>query len=61
MIKWIPGELHTHTDNSDGTMDLKALALKSLKFGLRYIALTDHNTVSGHIKIPVFRYSTEWS
>jgi hypothetical protein len=58
MIKWIPGELHTHTDNSDGTMDLKALALKSLKFGLRYIALTDHNTVSGHIKIPEVMNST---
>jgi len=51
MIEWIPCELHTHTVNSDGKMTLRRLALEAKKAGIKCIALTDHNTISGHSEI----------
>ena len=39
----LKGDLHTHTDNTDGTMSIKDMALHARKkFGLNYIAITDH-------------------
>lgn len=52
MIRWIPCELHTHTTNSDGSWTLKELCREAKKLGLECIALTDHNTISGHQEIP---------
>lgn len=49
--KWIACELHTHTIHSDGQLTLTELAKKAKVFGLRCIALTDHNTISGHSEI----------
>jgi len=48
MRKWIPCELHTHTVNSDGELTLTELAKKARDMGFSCIALTDHNTISGH-------------
>lgn len=52
MMKWIPCELHTHTGNSDGCLDVGSLSVKAAQAGLECIALTDHNTVSGWLEIP---------
>lgn len=52
MLQWIPCELHTHTINSDGSLSLLKLAQQAKKLGLECIALTDHNTISGHLDIP---------
>lgn len=51
MKSWIPCELHTHTLNSDGCLTLQGLADKAKDLGLECIALTDHNTISGHLDI----------
>jgi hypothetical protein len=45
VIEWIPCELHTHTVHSDGS-------------AARCIALTDHNTISGHREIEAVSRST---
>jgi DNA polymerase (family 10) len=39
----LKGDLHTHSDSTDGTMSITEMALHaSKKFGLKYIAITDH-------------------
>ena len=39
----LKGDLHTHSDSTDGTMSIKGMALHARKeFGLDYIAITDH-------------------
>ena len=40
-------DLHTHTNISDGTMTPMELMDEAIKTGLKIIALTDHDTVSG--------------
>ena len=45
----LKGDLHTHTNISDGTMSIKDMALQAKnKFGLDYIAISDH-TKSLHL------------
>ncbi|WP_458127016.1 CehA/McbA family metallohydrolase [Paenibacillus sp. Z3-2] len=46
-MKWTPYELHTHTPHSDGTHSLLEMCQSAAKLGLKGIALTDHNTISG--------------
>lgn len=39
----LKGDLHTHTDTTDGTMSINDMAIHARrKFGLEYIAITDH-------------------
>jgi len=45
---WLRGEMHAHTNHSDGIYSVEELAHKAKKSGLDFIALTDHNTTSGH-------------
>ena len=40
--KDLKGDLHSHTDRTDGTDDPKSMVLEAQKNGLQYIALTDH-------------------
>lgn len=47
MWKWIPFELHTHTNHSDGKHTLMELAEDAKNLGYKGIALTDHSTMSG--------------
>ncbi|WP_248930243.1 CehA/McbA family metallohydrolase [Paenibacillus hamazuiensis] len=47
MTEWLPFELHCHTFHSDGKMSLEELALAAKALGLRGVALTDHNTMTG--------------
>jgi hypothetical protein len=58
MIEWIPCELHTHTIHSDGSATLADLVRESERIGVRCIALTDHNTISGHRDIEAVSRST---
>ena len=44
---WYRGELHSHTLHSDGSWDVPDLAGWARGRGLDFLALTDHNTVSG--------------
>jgi hypothetical protein len=47
MIRWAACELHTHTLHSDGKQTLIELANGAKSLGFEYIALTDHNTMTG--------------
>ena len=39
----LKGDLHTHSEDTDGTMSIKDMALQArIKFGLDYIAISDH-------------------
>lgn len=40
-------DLHIHTTNSDGSMDVKDVIYYAKKRGLKYIAITDHDTMQG--------------
>ncbi|MBP3040789.1 CehA/McbA family metallohydrolase [Bacillaceae bacterium Marseille-Q3522] len=44
--RWIPCELHTHTNHSDGQQTLLEMAQHAVKLGLKCVAVTDHNTTS---------------
>lgn len=37
------GDLHTHTDWSDGTSSLEEMVLEALRLGHAYVAVTDHS------------------
>lgn len=41
------GDLHTHTTASDGTYTPRHLVETAARFGLKSLAITDHDTVSG--------------
>jgi predicted metal-dependent phosphoesterase TrpH len=47
MMRWAACELHTHTFHSDGKQTLLELANGAKSLGFEYIALTDHNTMTG--------------
>lgn len=47
MMQWLPFELHCHTFHSDGKQSLLELAEAAKELGLRGVALTDHNTMTG--------------
>lgn len=49
---WYRGDLHTHTHHSDGDQDLSTSIQTARSRGLDFIALTDHNTISGLDEIP---------
>ncbi|TBL70921.1 PHP domain-containing protein [Paenibacillus thalictri] len=46
-MQWLPFELHCHTFHSDGKQSLPELAEAAKALGLRGVALTDHNTMTG--------------
>ena len=43
---WYRGDLHSHTDHSDGSNSIAEMAHFAKKRGLDYLAITDHNTTS---------------
>lgn len=45
-LKDIKGDLHMHTNESDGTQDLEVVAEENFKAGYKYIAITDHSKTS---------------
>lgn len=47
-LTWLAGDLHAHTEHSDGTLTVDQLATLAAASGLDFLAVTDHNTVSHH-------------
>ncbi len=45
---WLAGDLHAHTEHSDGSLTIDELATLAAAQGLDFLAVTDHNTVSHH-------------
>ena len=45
---WLCGEMHAHSDHSDDRYSVAELARRACREGLAFVALTDHNTTSGH-------------
>lgn len=43
---WYRGDLHSHTDHSDGENTVAEMAAFAKKRGLDYLAITDHNTTT---------------
>ncbi len=41
-------DLHTHTDESDGTLSPRELIEEAARVGLRALAITDHDTLAGY-------------
>ena len=41
------GDLHTHTNFSDGSFSPEMLVAEAKKIGLHYLSITDHDTVDG--------------
>lgn len=50
--RWLAGDLHSHTEHSDGVMTVGELAGFAVSQGLDFLAVTDHNTVSHHAELP---------
>ena len=44
--RWVPAEIHCHTNHSDGKQSLEELATVAKQRGLEVVAVTDHNTTS---------------
>lgn len=44
--RWLPGDLHAHTEHSDGELSVQELADLAGQQGLAFLAVTDHNTIS---------------
>jgi hypothetical protein len=44
--RWLKGELHMHSDHSDGRLPLLSLVHYAREHRLDFLALTDHNTTS---------------
>jgi hypothetical protein len=47
-LRWLAGDLHTHTVHSDGVLTVQELAALAVARGLDFLAVTDHNTTSHH-------------
>ncbi|MEO0564670.1 MAG: CehA/McbA family metallohydrolase, partial [Chloroflexota bacterium] len=43
---WYRGDLHSHTNHTDGALEVAELAQYARDFNLDFLALTDHNTIS---------------
>lgn len=50
--QWYAGEMHSHTNHSDGKASLAELMAAASQRGLDFIVLSDHNTIAAHPDIP---------
>ncbi len=48
---WMLGDLHCHSTHSDARWTVRELAEAATARGLRFLALTDHNTTSGRAEL----------
>ncbi len=51
-LRWLKGDLHTHTLASDGLLPLDHLARHAREHGLDFIAVTDHNQPIKRASLP---------
>ena len=50
--RWLAGDLHSHTDHSDGDLTPEGLGCLAAERGLDFLAVTDHNSVAHHPHLP---------
>jgi hypothetical protein len=50
-LRWLGGDLHSHTVHSDGALTVPELACLATRRGLDFLAVTDHNTISQHAEL----------
>lgn len=50
--RWLTGDLHVHSDASDGQHDIPTLAKKAVKKGLNFLAVANHNNYSENLTLP---------
>lgn len=50
--RWLFGDLHVHSDASDGQHDIPTLARKAKGMGLDFLAVTNHNNYSENFSLP---------
>ena len=50
--RWLFGDLHVHSDASDGQHDIPTLAAMAKKQGLDFLAVTNHNNYSENLCLP---------
>ena len=50
-LRWYRGDLHSHTDHSDGENTIAEMAAEAQRLGLDYLAITDHNTTTHHAEV----------
>jgi len=51
--RWLTGDLHIHSDASDGQYSAAVLAEKAKKAGLDFIAISNHNNYTDNLNLPV--------
>lgn len=49
---WLFGDLHTHSDASDGQFDIPTLGKMAKDIGLNFLAVTNHNNYSENFSLP---------
>jgi broad specificity phosphatase PhoE len=49
--RWVTGDLHMHSVNSDGDWTIPELIAAAKVAGLDFVAITDHNTYSHHVEM----------
>lgn len=50
--QWLFGDLHVHSDASDGQYDIPTLARIAVAKGLDFLAVTDHNNFAENLCLP---------
>jgi hypothetical protein len=50
--RWLTGDLHMHSDASDGQHDIPTLIGKAKELGLDFIAISNHNNYSENLNLP---------
>jgi hypothetical protein len=51
-LRWLKGDLHTHTLGSDGVLTAEELAWRARRNGLDFLAITDHNQMTTQDSLP---------
>jgi hypothetical protein len=46
--RWVKGDLHCHTEHSDGLNSVDEIVRRAVELGLDFLAVTDHNTSTHH-------------
>lgn len=64
--RWLYGDLHIHSDASDGKFSAYEIAVSAQKIGLDFIALANHNNYSENFSLPkisglTFIPAVEWT
>ena len=51
--RWLVGDLHVHSDASDGQHDISTLAKRAKKKGLDFLAVANHNNYNENFHLPL--------